>query len=259
VRTVWVNADDAGLHPDIDRGIRDGVDAGAVSGVSVVPSGSAPDWPLYRQWQAQGVGVGLHATLMGERWLTIGWLIPGWRALARRLALGRRKMRAAVRVELAAQLARCRDEGIRPIRLDAHQHAHLMPGVWPECLRLVRDGAVPRVRVPRAASPASRRRGPAGWLLEFLARWRARQTEPGRPCVGLGRSGRNTLESVAAELRAADGRDVELVVHPGFTTAAVLARYAGWGYDWSGERTLVVGPEFRAMVEATGYRLAESL
>src|SRR4051794_17886310 len=82
--TVLVNADDFGLHRDIDRGILDCVEAGVVQSVSFSPQGESLDWNALRNLHDRGVRVGLHVTLVGEPWLTDGRIIPGWKDLAKR-------------------------------------------------------------------------------------------------------------------------------------------------------------------------------
>jgi hypothetical protein len=45
------------------------------------------------------------------------------------------------------------------------------------------------------------------------------------------------------------------VAHPGVKTPELEKRY-GWGYDWSGERALLLDPSFRSAVADAGYAIA---
>ena len=83
--TILVNADDFGLHRDINRGILDCVERGRVQSVSFSPIGRAIDWPKLAELARQGVRTGIHVTLVGEPWGTDGRLFKNWKELARHL------------------------------------------------------------------------------------------------------------------------------------------------------------------------------
>jgi chitin disaccharide deacetylase len=249
VNELLVNADDFGLHEDINRGVLDTVEAGVVRSLSVCATGAAPDWPRLRALQSAGVRVGVHLTLTGEPWLTTGEILSDWRALALRLQDHGLAERA--RAELAEQVARCKANGIEPTHLDSHQHVHILPGIWQACLGF----CVRRVRVPAAPSWRLARRTPAGLVLQALS-LRRRRAVAALPCIGLAHSGNCSIALVEQELRLAAGRDVELIVHPGFTTPALLAKYGSWKYHWSDERAALLDPRFRDAIQRFGYRLA---
>ena len=58
---------------------------------------------------------------------------------------------------------------------------------------------------------------------------------------------------MASEIRAARGRDVELVVHPAVATPELLAAYGDWGYDWTAEMASVLSPEVGAAIRDAGF------
>lgn len=246
---LLVNADDFGLHPDINRGILQCVAAGVVDSVSCVMNGAAAAEVARPEWRAAGTALGVHLALTGEPWLTDGRRIAGWRALLGRLTGGGPAFLRRVRAEWERQLAAFLGHGVTPAHLDSHQHVHLLPGLWPLCLELQAAYRIPRVRLPLAPELRLARRTPAGLLLHALARRRRRDAPGAWPCIGLAHSGHYTWARLAPELRAARGRDVELITHPGVTTPGLQARYAAWGYAWSAERETLLDPRFRAARE----------
>src|SRR6266849_2355946 len=82
---LLVNADDFGLHKDIDRGILDCIEHGSVQSVSFSAVGRTVDWNKLLELIRHGVRVGLHITLVGEPWASDGRLVPGWKHLVKQL------------------------------------------------------------------------------------------------------------------------------------------------------------------------------
>ena len=254
--TLLINADDFGLHPDIDRGILTGIDAGRLTGVSVCANGPCVDWSVVRGLQQQGIDVGVHVTLVGERWLTQPWTIRKWTTLLPWLALPGRA--ALVRAEIAAQVDRFLEQGVRPTHLDSHQHVHVFANIWRPCQAIAGERGIPRIRVPRAASPAAVKRSSAGWVLEHLSRRRLHglnHPAAGPACIGLAAAGHNTGEIYARELDGAQGGDVEVVAHPGFASPALQQTYAEWQFDWEAEREALLSDAFAAACDRNGYAL----
>lgn len=251
---LFVIADDFGLHPDINRGIVDALAAGAMSGISVSPVGSAPDWDRLRNAQSAGVHVGVHLTLVGEPWVTTGIILTDWLALVGCLTTRGHPFFRQVESEAIRQIEVCREHDLHLQHLDSHQHVHLLPGLWPLFCRLAEQYHIPRIRVPVAPGWRLIRRSPTGIMLQFLGI--RRRTEHTLPCIGLAHSGHYTLSLLEKELELCGGADLELIMHPGVTTPAVSGRYASWHYDWSRERDLLTHASFRNAIERHGYRLA---
>lgn len=252
---LLVNADDFGLHPDINRGILDCVAAGTVRRISVSPAGGAVDWPALLDTRSAGTRLGLHLTLTGEPWVTTGVLIPDWAGLARRIAVGGRGFLGMIEAEINAQIRLLRDHGVSPEHLDSHQHVHVMPLLWPMCRRLATANGITRLRTPATPNWGLVRRSGAAVILQLLALQRRRQCRDSFLCLGVARCGTYTMTSLERELALAAGNDIELISHPGMTTPSVVARYAAWHYDWSTERELLISKAFGPMVARHGYEL----
>lgn len=259
--SLLVNADDLGLHPDIDRGIFDCIEKGRVQSVSFSPQGRSIDWKKLADLQHQGVRVGLHVTLVGEPWLTDGRLIASWKDLMKQMISRAPQMRIDVEKEIERQFEACGENGVNPAtlsHLDSHQHVHAFGGIWQPCIKRARKYGIPRVRVPWSPSMRAIKKNIGGIALQAIAR-RRRGDVPGfLPCLGIAHAGHNTATLFRSELACAGGGDVELVVHPGVNTPALQRRYADWHFDWTGERDALLSQEFADAVAASGFNFAQT-
>jgi predicted glycoside hydrolase/deacetylase ChbG (UPF0249 family) len=256
---LLVNADDLGLHADIDRGIFDCIDKGRVQSVSFSPQGQSIDWKKLVSLQQQGVRVGLHVTLVGEPWLTDGRLVGGWKELVKQMVFSPAPMRCDVEREIARQFEVCADNGLNPATLshvDSHQHVHVFGGIWQPCLSQAKKYGIPRLRVPWSPSLGAIKKNIGGIALQAIARRRRRDMPGFLPCLGIAYAGHNTASIFRGELACAGKTDIELVVHPGVNTPDLERRYADWRFDWTGERDALLSQEFADAVAARGFGFA---
>lgn len=262
MNTVLVNADDFGLHADIDRGILDCVDAGVVQSLSFSPQGQSLNWSQLTDLQVRGVRVGLHVTLVGEPWLTDGRVVAGWKDLVKEVAsfgATGRAMRMAVEREIDAQFDRCAQNRIAIAHIDSHQHVHAFPGIWQPILRAAERLGNVRIRVPWCPSLKIIKRNVGGIALQLLASRLRHRVSQFLPIMGLAHAGHNTLEIYTTEFDAVRNVDVELCVHPGVNTSSLEQKYADWQFNWTGERDALIDPRFREMLNERGYQLATLL
>lgn len=248
---VHANADDFGLHRDIDRGIARCVEAGRVTGFSICANGGAIDWTLARElsWAADA---GVHVTLVGERWLTRPLHFANWARLVPWLLLPGR--RAMLDLEIAAQIDSIASRDVAIRHLDSHQHVHVMPILWPACVAAATRAKIARVRVPFAFDRRIAKQSPAGRVLQRLSERRA--AADAWPCIGVAAAGHNDVEILRRELAASGGRDVELVAHPAIDTPELRSRYGGWRFDWTRETEALLSDEWGDAVARLGYRIA---
>jgi predicted glycoside hydrolase/deacetylase ChbG (UPF0249 family) len=177
-RRITLCADDYGISPAVDRGIRDLIARGrlnATSAMVVAPSFGAE--AVKALHDAGRAAVGLHVTLTapfrpltdfktlrGGRFLTLGNVIG--------MALARRLDGAAIEREIAAQLRAFADAfGRMPDFVDGHQHVHLFPQVRDGFVRAVAThapGAWVR-QCGRAAGSLRRLHDRKGLLLDILS------------------------------------------------------------------------------------------
>ncbi|HVB58644.1 MAG TPA: ChbG/HpnK family deacetylase [Candidatus Acidoferrales bacterium] len=257
--SLLVNADDFGLHADINRGILDCVERGRVQSISFSPIGESADWAKLLELVRHGVRVGLHVTLVGERWATDGRIVSGWRGLAKQLLVSGPVMQKAVESEIRRQFDLCADHGFDPSllsHLDSHQHVHLLGGVWQTCVRIAGDYSIPRIRVPWCPSLRDIKKSFGGLALQALARQRRTGGAGFLACLGLAHAGHNTAETLSMELNhaaRAGWPPAELIAHPGVNTPGLQSRYADWNFDWSRERDALLSNRFAEGVRASGY------
>ena len=271
-RVLIVNADDLGLHEDINRGIETAHVDGIVTSASLSAVGEAFEHAITVCRTCPELDIGVHLTLVEEHPLTdpsaLGGLVnksgrfpESHTGLVAR-SLSGRVSRTAVRRELTAQVEKVLEAGIRPTHLDAHQHVHLLPGIWPVVVALAVEYGIPWLRMPRfspigvgAPSPvlAALRVGMntlQGIRRSSLGTLRAPDATP-----ALGLSGHLTTDAILAALHdAPQGSISELVTHPGVTTPSLEDRYR-WGYDWSGETAALTDPTLRETLHGSGFAL----
>ncbi len=139
---ILVVGDDLGLSPSVDAGLRRGLAAGGLDGVSALvtaPGGAHAVGAV----GAPSEVVGLHLDLLAGD----GLLRAAWRLLHD----GERAPRA-----LRGQHAALAALGVRAARLDAHRHAWCLPWVYP---RLCRTAAALGIRRVRPVAPGGPLRG----------------------------------------------------------------------------------------------------
>ncbi len=157
-----VVADDAGIDIARNRGIVDGIVQGVIGGVSVLADGAAiADFvarlgALPERLQPE---VGLHLNLTEGIALAgpsdgltdaSGTFIGGKRGFWERAIAGGIDA-AAVHAEVLAQIAQLETLGLSPVRIDGHQHVHVLPGVRDGLARALDE--TPSIRWVRLGRP----------------------------------------------------------------------------------------------------------
>lgn len=191
---IWLCADDYGISPGVNRGIRDLIERGRLNATSVMVVGPAIGRNEIAALQDAARGrarcaIGLHATLTapfrpltmhcrpldGGRFLSFTKLF--WAGLLRRLDP------EILRAELKMQLASFAEMfGRAPDFVDGHQHAQLFPVVRDAFLGAVKDSAPDAwVRQSgRSASLAARLAAPKPLALDLMsAQFRRRAAQAG--------------------------------------------------------------------------------
>lgn len=247
---LHINADDFGLHPDINAGIARCARAGRLSGFSISANGSAVDWDLARELQNLGVHVGLHLTLVGEPWLSRKRTIRKWPTLIPMLA--RPSTRRSIEQEAEAQLQTLLDQNLNVDHIDSHQHVHVIEPIWTTVHNLAREFRIEQIRVPWAPTPLLAKPTVAGRVLQMISS--TRRDDRSLPCIGLKHAGHNTLKILEGELMQAK-RDVELVAHPGDQTHALTTHYAAWKFDWKSETEMLLDDDFKRILDRNGFVL----
>jgi predicted glycoside hydrolase/deacetylase ChbG (UPF0249 family) len=182
-RRIWLCADDYGISPGVNRGIRDLIARGRLNATSVMLVGPSIGRDEVRALEdavasSPRCAIGLHVTLTAPfRPLTMhfqpldGGMFLSFPKLLR-AGLLRRLDPEIIQGELTVQLGAFRDLfGRAPDFVDAHQHAQLFPGVRDAFLAAVKDAA-PNAWVRQGGSnqPLTRRLGaPKALIIDVLS------------------------------------------------------------------------------------------
>jgi hopanoid biosynthesis associated protein HpnK len=261
-----VNADDFGASRAVNRGVERACAEGVATSASLQAGGAAFEDALVLVDRLPQLGVGVHLTLAGGRAVAAPGAAPTLvaedgslprSAYAFALSYLSGKISAAdVATELRAQLARCRDAGIRATHVDSHFHLHNFPGVAPVVVALAREFGVPAVRLSRCRlRPAGR-----GWLSRQLALRLcaeafgrlARRAGLKMPDGLEGQPWAVTAERIIAMAERLGSGTWELVCHP--ATGNEAGEAAG-RYDRAGELDALTSPAVREALEERGIRL----
>lgn len=242
-----VNADDFGYAPGVSRGIVECANQGIVTATGLM--GNAPDLCASVALLAAvpQLETGVHLVLTHGQPLTevmrlalksTGARFPGKFTMARLISL-RRVDRVALRSELEAQVNACLSAGAQVAFLNAHEHLHMHPLVFPIVAELAKQFGIRHVRITR---PDVVTAGPAGFIRGLIIRAAAaaisasEKTQP--RFIGLSPSGR--LDYAYLELafaRLIQGQVYELMCHPGYPDESLLQDSALRAYhDWDLER-----------------------
>ncbi len=260
-KQLVVNADDFGFTPDVNQGIVEAHRGGILTATTMMANGMAFDDALRLWCETPTLDVGCHLVLIGGESLVTGKAFP---ATVTKLlvALGKREIR--VYEELAAQVRRIVDAGVRPSHLDTHKHTHLAPPVLDAVARLSEEFGIRWVRrpfdfplrapgVPRVTRWTSdalglmRRR-----FHRVLARHGCRTTDH---FAGFQITGRFRAAELAELMAALPDGSTELMVHPGRCGPALRSAPTRLKESREAELEALMAPEVRAAMVRNGIEL----
>ena len=204
---------------------------GIATACSIVANGRAFDDAVARLRDAPSLEVGVHLTLVEERSLTTGEVMP--RNWMRFLVSRRGDMEGEMRLQIEKVLA----SGLRVTHLNGHQHLHML--FLPLVRQLANEYAIPYVRAVRdRGGPLGVRRA----IFSMIGR--------GGRTIGVVEAGHLTADRIIALLDHVEGT-TELVTHPGIAVKG----YAHWGYAWDEETRALCDPRVREAIETKGIEL----
>ncbi len=144
-KQLVINADDFGFTPDVNAGIVEANRHGILTATTLMANGEAFEDAVRLAGESPSLDIGCHLVLIGGHSLVTGKAFP--KSLPQLLAaLARGELQ--LYEELAAQVQRILEAGVRPSHLDTHKHTHLAPPVLEAVARVSRDFSIPWVRRP---------------------------------------------------------------------------------------------------------------
>lgn len=159
MKKLIVNADDFGLHTQINNGIIKGYKEGFISSASIMPGAPAWQEAVDLAHANPGLGIGIHLTLVGgippvlpvEKVSSLvddnGLLFPDYGGFAKKFYFGE-VLEREIEAELRAQIERVIDADLNFTHLDSHQHIHVLPGLNRLVLKLCSEYNIKRMRIP---------------------------------------------------------------------------------------------------------------
>lgn len=270
MKLLIVNADDFGLHTEINRGIIKGYQQGMITSTSLMCSAPAYADAVRLAMDNPGLGIGIHLTLVGsvppaaaaaevpslldER----GLFLPDYAAFAKRFYSGGVKMRELEK-ELCTQIERGLSSGLHITHLDSHQHTHVLPIINDLVVKLCCKYNIGRIRNPHEAyffdggfaAGIGRKIGRGG--LSFCASLAARKAAGAgilfpQHFFGMLAGGNLSETLVGNIIQSLPEGTSEIMTHPGLHKE-ILSRTFTWNYHWE--------DELQAFLSVTNKRLLE--
>jgi predicted glycoside hydrolase/deacetylase ChbG (UPF0249 family) len=242
MRRIWLCADDYGISPGVNRGIRDLIARGRLNATSVMVVGGAIGHDEVEALKTAAAGrsrcaIGLHVTLTAPfRPLTMhfhpthGGLFPTFPRLLR-AGFARRLDGEIIRTEVMVQLKSFSELfGKPPDFVDGHQHAQLYPGVRDGFLDAVKEIA-PNAWVRQAGRPSSLARAltePKALFLDLLSTEFRRRAARASLAVNPGFAGAYDFSkapdfaSLMAQFLGGLPDGGVIMCHPGFVDEALM-------------------------------------
>ena len=231
-----VTADDFGGSPEINQAIIKAHRDGILTSASLMVAGPAADEAVALALATPTLAVGLHIVLVDGLAVLSPNQLPSLvnsqhqipdapLRLGLRYAISR-AARKELHREVRAQFERFARTGLKLSHVDAHQHMHMHPAVFPLLIQLAVEYQAAGIRLPRddlrlALSYDSRAvLQKLAWAatLGAMSRYWARRLTPKLHtpvrCYGLFQSGRMTEQYVMRLLHFIDGPSAEIYFHP---------------------------------------------
>ena len=159
VKKLIVNADDFGIHSAVNKGVCRGFESGILTSTSLMAGGAAFDEAVHLARDLDGIGIGIHLTLVGglptvlppEEVPSLTW--ENRRLCTDYVELIKRDMNGLVLMddvyrEWDAQIQKILDTGLPVTHIDGHQHMHMWNHFFPIALTLAKKYHISCMRVP---------------------------------------------------------------------------------------------------------------
>lgn len=266
---VIINADDFGIHTEVNRAVIEAHERGLLLSTSLLASGPAFDDAVALARQYPGLGIGIHLCLVGSLPTVLsprevptlvdadGLLPESYVPLMKKIWAGHIDFEQVYR-ELDGQMEKIMSTGLSITHVDSHQHMHMLPPVWKIVQALMKKYGIHRLRVPReaysfklmAANPGriAGRDGLTFLAKKAMADVRRLHFTTTDYFWGMVDGGNMTEANLAYILRHMPFGVHEIMMHPGRSTAA-LSQIFSWGYHWEDEFRALMSPRIRQLME----------
>jgi predicted glycoside hydrolase/deacetylase ChbG (UPF0249 family) len=230
LKYLITNADDFGFTRDVNEGIVHAHRHGILTATTLMATGPAFDHAVALARENPELDVGVHLVLVGS---------DGYPSTVTQLLLSLGRIR--IYEELAGQVRKVLDAGIRPTHLDTHKHTHLLPPVLDAVMRVAGDFKIPWVRRPLASL-----------FKRVLAQHGCRTTDH---FAGFALTGRYDAARLAKLIRRLPEGITEFMCHPGFCTDELESAPTRLKQSRRQELDALTSPEVRAALAESGVIL----
>lgn len=276
VKQLIVNADDFGLHTQINKGIIKGFQEGFITSTSLMCSAPAFAEAVELALANPGLGVGIHLTLVGgvapaaapDKVRSLldeqGKFLPDYVAFASRFYRGGIKM-SELETELCAQIERGLATGIKITHIDSHQHTHVLPIISDLVVKLCYKYNIRKIRNPHEgyffdggfSAGIGRKVGRAG--LSFCASMAMRKAKAAglsfpEHFFGMLAGGNLNTALVGKIIQSLPEGVSEIMTHPGLDSN-ILGRQFTWHYHWEDELQAFLAEENKYLLEKNDVNL----
>ncbi len=261
MKNLIVNADDFGRHELINRAVEQAFNAGCLKSATLMAGGIAFDDAIAVAKRNSGLGVGIHFTLANGNPVlppkeiptlvtADGFFHENYIVFLKRYMSGKISL-DEVRSELAAQLEKILQTGLKLTHVDSHQHLHHVPGI----IDIVLDLAATKKIFAMRSSGAKIFDGELDSLGKFVGRLglsslakfaahKAHKKNFATPEHFAGIvAGESVDENFILKLveKFQDGT-TEVMLHPG-TDNKILCDFCDWEHDFEAELAAVTSPK----------------
>lgn len=276
MKYLIINADDFGLHKDINAGIIKGFRDGCITSTSLMCSAPAFEDAVALAKANPALGIGLHLTLVG----CVKPLLPMGRVsslvddtgffpsdyiefIKKFVSFGIKT--SEIKDELSAQIERGLATGLKITHVDSHQHLHVLPVMADIVADLCIEYGIKYVRVPAESiswtggyeANLSRKIGRFGLTLcSEIAKLKLNRAGLKSPEHFYGMLAGGNLDAVLVRKiieNLPDGVS-EIMTHPGLNSRVLRELYP-WGYHWEEELSAFLSDENINEIRTRGISL----
>ncbi len=266
---VIINADDFGIHTEVNQAVIEAYEKGVLRSTSLLASGPAFDEAVALAKQCPGLGIGIHLCLVGSlptilsprevpTLVNANGLVPeSYIPFVKKVMEGQIDYEQVYR-ELDAQIEKIMVQGLNITHVDSHQHMHMLPPIWAIVQTLMKKYGLHRLRVPQeeytfktfSAGPF-RVMGRNG--LTFLSRKAMADIKRLHFTTtdyfwGMIDGGNMNVHNLTYILQRMPFGVHEIMMHPGKSTAA-LSQVFSWGYHWEDEFHALISPTIKELMK----------
>ncbi len=268
MKHLIINADDFGRHELINKAVELGIIEGCLRSATLMPGGQAFDSAVAISKRHKDLGIGIHFTLVNGNPILPPEAIPSlvtkdgffydnFTIFIKRFISGKINFEE-VRAELAAQLQKLEQAGLKLTHADSHQHLHTLPGIIDIVLEISKSAGIKAVRIPRTPLLCGRLCGIGQLIgriglgtLSQIAAVKAKNkkistTEHFSGIVAGEAVGEPYLVSILCNLKPGT---TEIMMHPG-TNNDILIPYCNWDHDFETELSAILSPNIRKLAAA---------